>query len=65
MNRLNILYLGCRNGYGPCLTEAGNRFLAWIKDKSAYIPPNLRNLVYRQVRGYEIALNKELYIVKV
>ena len=47
MNRLNILHLACRNGHSACRTEAGNQFLAWIKDKSAYIRPNLRNLVYR------------------
>ena len=47
MNRLNILHLACRNGHSTCRTEAGNSFLAWIKDKSAYISPNLRTLVYR------------------
>jgi len=60
MNRLNILYLACRNGYSTCLTEAGDRFLAWIKDKSAYIPPNLRILVYRygmQEKGDEASWN--------
>ena len=46
-NRLNILHMACRNGHTECRKEAGNSFLAWIKDKSAYIPPNLRNLVYR------------------
>ena len=47
LTRVNILNLACRNGHKPCLEQAGNLFLAWIRDKSAYIPPNLRSLAYR------------------
>ena len=45
--RVNILVLACKNGYKPCLEGAGNAFLAWISDKSAYIPPNLRTTAYK------------------
>ena len=47
IHRINILTLACRNGHKPCLDQAGDRFLAWIRDKSAYIPPNLRTLAYK------------------
>ena len=47
LSQVIILNLACRNGHQPCLEEAGNKFLAWIKDKSAYIPPNVRSLVYQ------------------
>ena len=47
LHRINILTLACKNGYKPCLEQAGNVFLAWISDKSAYIPPNLRTIAYK------------------
>ncbi len=47
LNRIDILSLACSNGYKPCLDQAGDLFLAWIKDKSAYIPPNLRSIAYQ------------------
>ena len=45
--RIEMLSLACRNGHVECLGQAGDLFLAWIKDKSAYIPPNLREIAYR------------------
>ena len=47
LHRINILTLACKNGHKPCLEQAGNVFLAWISDKSAYIPPNLRTVAYK------------------
>jgi len=47
LHRINILTLACRNGYKPCLEQAGDLFLAWIRDKSAYIAPNLRKIAYQ------------------
>ena len=47
-----ILFYSCaRNGHTGCKEEAGERFSAWIGDKDHYIPPNLRNLVYRYGMG--------------
>ena len=56
-NRLNILWLACRSGHSECRKEAGERFQAWIKDKSAYIPPNLRTLTYRYESDMPVADN--------
>ncbi len=47
LHRINILSMACKNGYKACLDQAGNLFLAWIRDKSAYIPPNLRSIAYQ------------------
>lgn len=47
IHRINILTLACKNGHKACLEQAGNLFLAWIRDKSAYIPPNLRSIAYQ------------------
>lgn len=47
IHRINILTMACRNGHKACLDQAGDRFLAWIRDKSAYIPPNLRVTAYK------------------
>lgn len=60
LNRLDILSLACANGHKACLDEAGDLFLAWIKDKSAYIPPNLRSIAYKfgmQSKGDEHSWN--------
>lgn len=46
LNRQNILDLACRHGHAGCLEEAGRLFQEWLEDE-AYIPPNLRSLVYR------------------
>jgi len=63
LHRVNILVLACKNGYKPCLEGAGNAFLAWISDKSAYIPPNLRTTAYKYgmlSKGDETTWNKML-----
>lgn len=45
--RIDIVTLACQNGNYECMAEAGDLFLAWIKDTSAYIPPDLREIVYK------------------
>ena len=46
-NRVDLLYLACESGHPGCLQEAGNAFNAWIRNKSHYIPPNLRSIAYK------------------
>lgn len=40
-----------RNGHTGCIEGAGERFATWIGNKEHYVPPNLRNLVYRYGMG--------------
>jgi len=49
--RVSVLNLACRNGHTGCIEEAGKRFANWISDAKNYVPPNLRNLVYRYGMG--------------
>ena len=43
--------LTSRNGHTGCIEEAGKRFATWIDSMEHYVPPNLRNLVYRYGMG--------------
>lgn len=47
LNRFNVLNLACRSGHQGCLREAGKLFQEWIDNRSYYIAPNIRALVYR------------------
>ena len=40
-----------RNGHTGCIEEGGKRFASWIDNMENYVPPNLRNLVYRYGMG--------------
>ena len=48
---LCYVMLTSRNGHTGCIEEAGKRFATWIDSMEHYVPPNLRNLVYRYGMG--------------
>ena len=58
-----FVMLTSRNGHTGCIEEAGKRFATWIDSMEHYVPPNLRNLVYRYgmgARGDSAAWNEML-----
>ena len=48
LNRVHILTIACGLAEHPkCLKAAERFFTEWIEDSNLYIPPNLRQLIYK------------------